>query len=159
MSRKLLRARKDPMLLAQTKALDNLAIPIRVTAVQVIQQATALIDHHDQSAARCMILYVRLQMRSQVRDPLAQQCNLHFRRAGVFRMGPILFDQRYFGFAQIALSVEPTYALFVFSSTYKEYHTARLQSKIILGGRPQAAGAPPKALRRGPIGANDCRGR
>ena len=75
-------------LLAQTKALDNLAIPIRVTAVQVIQQATALVDHHDQSAPRCMILHVRLQMRSQVCDPLAQQCNLHFRRAGIFRMGP-----------------------------------------------------------------------
>src|SRR4029077_2527874 len=33
-------------LLAQTKAFDNLAIPIRVTTVEIIQKTAALVDHH-----------------------------------------------------------------------------------------------------------------
>src|SRR5579872_4747205 len=49
-------------LLAQTKAFDNLAIPIRVTTVKIIQQPPALVDHHDQPASRRMVLKVRLQM-------------------------------------------------------------------------------------------------
>src|ERR1019366_62522 len=59
-------------LLAQTKAFDNLAILIRVAAVEVIQKPAALVDHHDQSASRRMVLEVRLQMRRQVVDALAQ---------------------------------------------------------------------------------------
>jgi hypothetical protein len=34
-------------LFAQTKAIDNLTIPIRVTTVEVIQKPAALVDHHD----------------------------------------------------------------------------------------------------------------
>src|SRR6267378_364149 len=59
-------------LLAQTKAFDNLAIPIRVTTVKVIQQPPALVDHHDQPASRRMVLEVHLKMRRQVVDSLAQ---------------------------------------------------------------------------------------
>jgi hypothetical protein len=36
-------------LLAQAKPIHNLAVPIRVPAVQIIQQSPALVDHHDQS--------------------------------------------------------------------------------------------------------------
>ncbi len=59
-------------LLAQTKAFDNLAIPIRVTTVKVIQQPPALVDHHDQPASRRMILEMHLKMSRQVVDSLAQ---------------------------------------------------------------------------------------
>ena len=59
-------------LLTQTQAFDNLAIPIRIATVQVIQQPTALVDHHDQPASRRMVLEVRLQMRRQVGDSVAQ---------------------------------------------------------------------------------------
>ena len=38
-------------LLAQTKSFHNLAIPIRVATIQIVQQPAALVDHHDQSAA------------------------------------------------------------------------------------------------------------
>ena len=37
-------------LLAQTKSFHNLAIPIRVATIQIVQQPPALVDHHDQSA-------------------------------------------------------------------------------------------------------------
>ena len=43
-------------LFAQAKTLDNLTISIRIAPVKVIQQTPALVDHHDQSAPRRMIL-------------------------------------------------------------------------------------------------------
>jgi hypothetical protein len=80
-------------LLAQTKAFDNLAIPIRVTTVEVIQKSAPLVDHHDQPASRSMVLQVQLQMRRQIVDAVAQQCNLDFRRAGILHILSILLDQ------------------------------------------------------------------
>src|ERR1700682_5160453 len=71
-------------LLAQTKAFDNLAIPIRVTTVKIIQQPPALVDHHDQPASRRMVLEVQLKVRRQVVDGFAQQCNLFFRGDAIF---------------------------------------------------------------------------
>jgi hypothetical protein len=79
-------------LLAQTESFNNLAIPIRVASIQVIQQTPALVDHHDQTPSRCVIFCVGPQVRGQVVDATAQQCNLHFRRSGVFWMQPELFD-------------------------------------------------------------------
>jgi len=66
-------------LLAQAKAFNNLAVPIRVATVQIVQQATALVDHHDQAAPGCMVFNVGLEVRCEVADPLAQKCNLDFR--------------------------------------------------------------------------------
>ena len=71
------RPRYRERLLAQAKAFHNLAIPIRVTAIKIVQQAAALVDHHDQTAPGCMVFHVRLEMRGQVVDPLAQKRNLH----------------------------------------------------------------------------------
>jgi hypothetical protein len=39
-----------PALLAQAESFHNLAIPIRVPAIEIVQQPAALVDHHDQSA-------------------------------------------------------------------------------------------------------------
>src|SRR5207249_10519759 len=75
-------------LLAQAKTFNNLAVPIRVAAVEIVQQTTALIDHHDQSAARCMVFHVGLEMRGQIVDPLAKKRDLHFwRRSEERRVG------------------------------------------------------------------------
>lgn len=60
------------MLLAQAKTFDNLAIPIRVAAVQVVQQPAAAVDHHDQSASRSVILCVGFEVSGEVVDALAQ---------------------------------------------------------------------------------------
>jgi hypothetical protein len=79
-------------LLAQTKTLDNLAIPIRVPAVQVIEQAAALIDHHDQTATRRMIFHVQLEMGSQVIDAIAQQSYLHFGGTCILDVRAILLN-------------------------------------------------------------------
>src|SRR5579872_4124024 len=86
-------ARTGRPLLAQAKALDNLAIPIRVATVEIVQQATAAVDHHDQSASRSVVLHVRLQMRSEIVNSLAQQGNLNLGGACVLRMRAVLLDQ------------------------------------------------------------------
>src|SRR6266852_1481491 len=88
------RATRARELFAQTKAFDNLAIPIWVTTIEVIEQPPALVDHHDQPAPRGVVFHVRLQVRGQIVDPLAQQCDLYFRRAGVLGMCTVLLDQR-----------------------------------------------------------------
>jgi hypothetical protein len=83
---------EDARLLAQTKSFDNLAVPIRLTAIQIIKQPSALIDHHNKSAPRSMIFAMGAQMSGQVTDPLAQQCNLHFWRTGITDVNPVLLD-------------------------------------------------------------------
>jgi hypothetical protein len=44
------RLRPAERLLAQAKAFNNLAIPIRVAAVEIVQHSPALVDHHNQTA-------------------------------------------------------------------------------------------------------------
>src|SRR2546426_5049274 len=84
---------KAGRLLAQAKTVNNLAVPIRVAAVEIVQQAAALIDHHDQSAPGCVVFHMGLEMRGQIIDPLAEKRDLHFGRACVLDMSPELFDQ------------------------------------------------------------------
>ena len=105
-------------LLAQAKAINNLAVPIRVTPVKIIEQPPALVDHHDQAAAGRVILNMRLEMRRQVVDPLAQKRDLHLGRARILHMSPELFDQHSFRCAQVP---SPSYPEFVLlSSTHSE---------------------------------------
>jgi hypothetical protein len=105
-------------LLAQTKTINNLAVPIRVTPVEIVQQPPALVHHHDQASAGRVVLNVRLEVRRQVVDPLAQKRNLHFRRAGILHMSPELFDQHGFRCAQVPSPSSPEF--FFLSSTHSE---------------------------------------
>src|SRR5262249_17824629 len=105
-------------LLAQTKAINNLAVPIRVTPVEIVQQATTLVDHHDQPAAGCVVFNVGLEGRRKVVDPLAQQRDLHFRRSRILYMSPELFDQHSFRCAQVPSPSFPKFVLL--SSTHSE---------------------------------------
>ncbi len=105
-------------LLAQAKAINNLAVPIWVTPVEKVQEPPALVDHHNQPAAGRMVLNVRLEMRRQVVDPLAQKRNLHFRRARILYMSPELFDQHSFRCAQVPSPSFPEFVLL--SSTHSE---------------------------------------
>ncbi len=105
-------------LLAQAKAINNLAVPIWVTPVEIVQQPPALVHHHDQATARRMVLNVRLEMRRQVVDPLAEKGDLHFGRARILHMSPELFDQHSFRCAQVPSPSFPEFVLL--SSTYSE---------------------------------------
>ena len=71
---------------AQLQFLRDRLIAVQIYVLQVFEQAAALADHHQQPAARAVILFVRLQMFGQMVDSLGQQRNLHIRRTCVFAM-------------------------------------------------------------------------
>src|SRR6185437_10577211 len=80
-------------LLADTELADYGPVAVRIVQLQVIQQAAALADQHQQSTAGCMILLVRLEMLGQLSNPLTQNRNLDFRRTGVRIVGAEAFNQ------------------------------------------------------------------
>jgi hypothetical protein len=75
--------RQDNALMAQFKFLGNGLIPIDIGGLQVIQQTTPLANHHQQPAARAVILFVLLKVFGQVIDALGEQRNLDVSRTGV----------------------------------------------------------------------------
>ena len=79
-------------LLAQLQLLRDRLITAHVGVVQVIQQTAALADHHQQSAARTVILAVLLKVLGQMIDPLGQQSDLHIRRTRVLLVQSKRFD-------------------------------------------------------------------
>src|ERR1700690_2735815 len=93
---------RESALLAQTESFDNLAVPIRVATIQIVQQPAPLVDHHDQPAPRSMIFGVGPEVGGQIVDALAQQRYLHFRRPRILRMYPELLDEFNLSFHQLA---------------------------------------------------------
>jgi hypothetical protein len=76
----------DPLvknLLADAEFLNNGFVALGIVSLQIIQQATALADQHEQAASGGMVLFVRLEMLRQLTDALAQKRNLDFRTARV----------------------------------------------------------------------------
>jgi len=63
--------------MAKFELLSDRLIAAEVGALQVIEQAAALADHHQQTATGAVILLVALQMLGQVVDALRQQGDLH----------------------------------------------------------------------------------
>jgi hypothetical protein len=94
---------REAALLPQTESFHNLAIPIWVATVQIVQQTPPLVDHHDQPAPRRVIFCVGPEMGGEIADALAQQRNLHFRGTRVTGVNPELLDYCRFQFAQLPL--------------------------------------------------------
>lgn len=65
--------------MAQLKFLCNRLIPIDIGILEVIQQTAALTNHHEQPAARAMVLLILLEVFGQMIDSLREQRNLHVR--------------------------------------------------------------------------------
>jgi hypothetical protein len=80
-------------LLADTEFADHVAIAIRIVRLQVIQQTAALADQLQKTSPGSVILLVGFEMLGQFANPLTQNGNLDFRRAGVRFMSPETFDQ------------------------------------------------------------------
>jgi len=126
------------LLLAQAQPFHNLAIPVRVSAVQIIQQAPSPVDHHDQPAPRRMVLRMCFQMGCQVVDALAQQRDLHLRRSRISRVRPELLDHFCFEFHQLSppsLKRQPVLALYPLPLFDVQNASTRLipcQQKILL---------------------------
>ncbi len=83
-------------LLADTELADHVAIAIGIMRLQVIQQAAALANQHQQATPRSVILLVRLEMLGQLANPLTQNRDLDFRGTGVRIVGAEAFNQGQF---------------------------------------------------------------
>jgi hypothetical protein len=73
----------EKQLLADTKSLNNGLIALGIVSLQVIEQATALANQHEQTAPGTVILLVSLKMLGQLTNALTQQRNLDFRTPSI----------------------------------------------------------------------------
>jgi len=81
-------------LAAEAQAGDQRVITRLVLALHIVEQATALADHHEEAAARMEILRVGLQVLGQVGDPLGEDGHLHFGAAGIAGLGRVFDNER-----------------------------------------------------------------
>src|SRR6476659_5951981 len=74
---------------------DQAGIALRVLLAKVIEKRAALVDQHEKSAARVIVLRVRLEMLGQVLDAFGEDRDLHLGRAGIGLAAGMLLDQRF----------------------------------------------------------------
>ena len=80
-------------LLAQLELFRHRLVAADVGVLQVIEQAAALADHHQQTTAGAVILFVALQMLGQMVDALRQERDLHIRGTRVLGVRLKLFNR------------------------------------------------------------------
>ncbi len=68
------------LLLTNTEPFNDGPISRNILILEIVQQATTLSDHPQQSAARMMVFCMHLKMIGQIRDLFAQNRDLDFRR-------------------------------------------------------------------------------
>ncbi len=73
----------ESILFADSQPLDNASIAANVFLLQVVQQSAPLANHLQQAATRMMVFAVGLEVLREVGNALAQNRNLHLRRARV----------------------------------------------------------------------------
>src|SRR5262245_632815 len=80
------------LILSQAQAADDREVARPVLGAQVVQEARALADHHQEAAPAGMVLLVGAQVLGQPGDALGEQGDLYFRRAGVVGLAPVRID-------------------------------------------------------------------
>src|SRR4051812_26399555 len=71
------------LLAPQTEFGDDRPVALDVVLADVVEQASAPTDEHQESPPAVMVLLVDLQVLGEVVDAIGQQCDLHLRRARV----------------------------------------------------------------------------
>src|SRR5579883_1436090 len=77
----------------EPQALDHLLVPGRVLALEIVEQAAPLADHDEQAAPRVEILGMRREVVGEIADALAEDGDLHLRRAGVALLAGVFLDE------------------------------------------------------------------
>ncbi len=87
-------------LLTQTKLSNDAAIAFLRVIRQVLQQAAAIAYHLQQTATRCVVFLLSLEVPGEMIDALGEQCNLYLRRASVTLVSLVFGDNLllYFGY-------------------------------------------------------------
>lgn len=70
-------------LLTDAELLNDDLVTIGVVRLEVVEQAAAPADHHEQATPRRVVLAVGSEVLRQLVDPFAEDGNLHFRTARV----------------------------------------------------------------------------
>src|SRR4051812_14686480 len=68
---------------AQAELADQRAVALEIVSLQVVEEAAASADEHQQAAARVMVVLVLAQVLGQVVDAMRQQRHLDLGLAGV----------------------------------------------------------------------------
>ena len=79
-------------LLANAELANDVAISIRVTPLQIVQEAATFADKHQQAATRTVIFLMCLEVLGEFSDSLTQDRNLDFGAARVRLMRAELLD-------------------------------------------------------------------
>ena len=82
----------------QPEALDHVVEALGALRLQVPEERAALADHHQETAARRVVVLVILEVLGELPDPLRQQGDLDLRRTGVPIARAIVLDQLRLGF-------------------------------------------------------------
>lgn len=77
---------------SQSQLGDETSISLHILSAQIVEEATTLANHHQQATPAVVIVLVLTEMLGQMIDPLGEQGDLDFRRAGVTVVGPVLGD-------------------------------------------------------------------
>ena len=79
-------------LATNAESTDQSAITLDIAALHVIEQSATLANELHESAARVMIALVNLEMLGEMRNPVGQDRDLDFGRAGVRGVSLIVLD-------------------------------------------------------------------
>ena len=83
------------MLLAKTELRDEISVPLTVLVTEIVEQRPTLVDHHQQPAARMIVLLVVLEVLGQVADTLGEDRDLDFGRTRIAFGAGMILDERF----------------------------------------------------------------
>jgi hypothetical protein len=70
-------------LFTDSKFLNDVFVTLSIVRFQIVQQATALADHHKKTPPGGMVLFMALEVLRQLADTLTENGNLDFRAARI----------------------------------------------------------------------------
>ena len=80
-------------LMAKAQAFDQLLVAVEILSAQVAQKLAALADKGQKALLGMVVVDVHAQVIGQIADPLRENGDLHFGRAGIGGMHAILLDE------------------------------------------------------------------
>jgi len=91
--------RRSSISAANTEAFTNALVTRLVFALQILQQAATLTNHHEKTTTAMEVVVMFFHVLGEVFDPFSQDCNLDFGGTGVTVFLSVFFDQLSFAFS------------------------------------------------------------
>src|SRR5579884_515674 len=137
-------------LLPEAELADKVGVALLVLATEVVEKRPTLVNQHQKTATRMIVLGVGLEVRRQVVDALGQNCDLYFRRTGVALALRMLLDERLLALrcnrhrvTPIRLKVEPPDNLEAVGRCLDQRDRSSLQARQ---SKPRRCGEPRQHL-------------